>query len=517
MSNWNDILARLLKENLKGPTSAPSTSSHSSRTSAGNSYPSANSFSSDDDWVRTQDIDTSLKDMDARDPRWLVLFMEYFLEMDSTNDDLLFFVRDPDVLADETTNNASLSACAPQDPIFVKRKVNKQMPQLSHIVDWKQTFFLNLIIQLPCTLTVAVCRRLPSVRVKRDIEEEGVEMVARGGTGVSGNNKPAQSKSRMVALRRITKRVYAAPYKSRMDVKDAFMHEVSFPYIYYTVNDYESQDLHLPINPHEYLCVELSVVTPLKHRTTPTTTTPTTEDITVPIETDSTPFPVPHGYEKVVLFQGAVPYASLLDVFQQKAAAAAAAAATSGLRRSWGQIAQQQPQSQQYTYRGSTGSITGGDQRVEYIMMRGPHGKGQCQVAIRDNSMVDDNQDVINKNDDDDENDENDDDHSRERDGEERNRSIISNTNSNSGSYSFSDRFKIFTNTVRAGLNAVAGVVASDTDTGLGSGGNVGQNDAATAAKRVESLRCSMTYVNVPWGSIISDLFDRARQKPTAK
>ena len=147
--------------------------------------------------------------------------MEYFLEMDSTNDDLLFFVRDPDVLADETTNNASLSACAPQDPIFVKRKVNKQMPQLSHIVDWKQTFFLNLIIQLPCTLTVAVCRRLPSVRVKREIEEEGVEMVARGGTGVSGNNKPAQSKSRMVALRRITKRVYAAPYKSRMDVKDA--------------------------------------------------------------------------------------------------------------------------------------------------------------------------------------------------------------------------------------------------------------------------------------------------------
>ena len=46
-------------------------------------------------------------------------------------------------------------------PIFVRRKVGKEMPTLSYLVDWKQTFFLNLIVQTTCTLTVSVCKRTP--------------------------------------------------------------------------------------------------------------------------------------------------------------------------------------------------------------------------------------------------------------------------------------------------------------------------------------------------------------------
>jgi len=63
----------------------------------------------------------------------------------SFNDDLLLFVRQP--------HQDNLD----QDPVFVKRKVDSEMPQLSDIVLWKDTFFLNLISQLPCRLTASIC------------------------------------------------------------------------------------------------------------------------------------------------------------------------------------------------------------------------------------------------------------------------------------------------------------------------------------------------------------------------
>ncbi|KAI8838343.1 hypothetical protein BC829DRAFT_39476 [Chytridium lagenaria] len=186
----------------------------------------------------------------------------------TTNDDLLFFVRLQDPSEPEHP-----------EPIFVKRKVNKTMPSLTELIDWKQTFFLNLIIQLPCTLTVAVCRRSStnadgpkkkSLLTKASSErvvvvggatssttgEEGTELqsaartelkpgeapgspygsnASLGKSGSPGSSPKPTPRSRMIALRRITKKVYAAPYKSRMDIKDAFMNEISYPLVYYTV------------------------------------------------------------------------------------------------------------------------------------------------------------------------------------------------------------------------------------------------------------------------------------------
>ena len=58
-------------------------------------------------------------------------------------------------------------------------------------VRWKETLYLNLLVQLHCELTVAVCTKL--------IGQDG--------------------RSTMQAQRHVTKRVYASPSKTRMDKK----------------------------------------------------------------------------------------------------------------------------------------------------------------------------------------------------------------------------------------------------------------------------------------------------------
>jgi hypothetical protein len=245
-----------------------------------------------------------------------------------------------------------------------------ELPPLDHVVDWKQTFFLNLISQLPCNLTVAVCekitstspatsalpvnaapsqaqrtpttsahsmakkdtllpastssellsnhqttipipRKLNSVASLSSLNSSSRQNVQnnsptpttnadtatqRLGTSAPANllfaspssntpttlansakkhpplhnpflesaspklpstdapkltlpeippaqhhqplqqSEPPQIKTRMSAKKRIVKKVYSAPYKSRMDVKDALMNECSFPLVYYTVS-----------------------------------------------------------------------------------------------------------------------------------------------------------------------------------------------------------------------------------------------------------------------------------------
>lgn len=94
--------------------------------------------------------------------RWKRLFKEFFLadHSDDRNDDLLFFVQ----RADEA-ENGGLGV----DPVFVKRKIKSQKKPLGHpqqeqhlqekeqrlltpaqeaVVLWKDTFFLNVIVQV---------------------------------------------------------------------------------------------------------------------------------------------------------------------------------------------------------------------------------------------------------------------------------------------------------------------------------------------------------------------------------
>ncbi|KAJ3312982.1 hypothetical protein HDV04_002464 [Boothiomyces sp. JEL0838] len=263
--------------------------------------------------------------------------MEFFIDAKhEVVDDLLFFVRQY-----VPSHKSSTGSINDQDPVLVKRRVAGQTPALTDVIDWKQSFFLNLISQLPCTLTVSICTR-------SNIEE------------TKNSNGELQKKNAMIASKRITRKVYAAPYKSRMDVKDALMNECSYPLVYYTVNDFEMDSLHLQIGPGEYLCAELSVTIP--NESTSEAYVKATELVSkITLEEDTDPFPLPKNHQKVILFQGAVPFKSLSDVYMQKGVAAA-----HQVKQGWGRLADP--------------TLVG--PRTEYILMRGPQGKGQCQGTI---------------------------------------------------------------------------------------------------------------------------------------
>lgn len=80
--------------------------------------------------------------------RWRQLFHELFVsdQSDDRNDDLLFFVQR---VSDEV-ENGGLGV----DPVFVKRKVKGTdgreilTPEQEDVVLWKDTFFLNVIVQV---------------------------------------------------------------------------------------------------------------------------------------------------------------------------------------------------------------------------------------------------------------------------------------------------------------------------------------------------------------------------------
>lgn len=65
-------------------------------------------------------------------------------QSDDTNDDLLFYVQ----RASDEVQNGGLGV----DPVFVKRKVKGGQrvltPEQESVVLWKDTFFLNVIVQV---------------------------------------------------------------------------------------------------------------------------------------------------------------------------------------------------------------------------------------------------------------------------------------------------------------------------------------------------------------------------------
>ncbi|KAF9355469.1 hypothetical protein BGX34_010462, partial [Mortierella sp. NVP85] len=211
MSNLRTILTRLVRENLHGPI-------------AHKTDPAAKQKEqrplSQGKMAEPTEGEEPEEDLDAHDPRWRQLFQEFFLSehSDDRNDDLLFFVQRTTQL--EIENG--------MEPVFVKRKVHGistaassegtpsrhgsrsgrvtsvSWQQLLTVeqernVLWKDTFFLNVIVQLPCKLTVAVYNRVTETHP------------------VTGATKVSMTPTR----KQITKRVYALPTKSRVDVKEA--------------------------------------------------------------------------------------------------------------------------------------------------------------------------------------------------------------------------------------------------------------------------------------------------------
>ncbi|KAG0198662.1 hypothetical protein BGX33_012193 [Mortierella sp. NVP41] len=379
MSNLRAILDRLVQENLHGPidpgTQQEALKNHAIRQAASSTPrgPHADPYR---DYRESQRHDI---DLDAHDPRWKQLFHELFVsdQSDDRNDDLLFFVQR---IPDEVENGG-----VGVDPVFVKRKVKGigreiLTPEQEDVVLWKDTFFLNVIVQLQCKLTVAVCSRVSET-----------------------NPATGTTKTSMTCTRKhVSKRVYASPTKSRMDVKEESV-ECSWPLIYYVIDDFEDSFEQLMVRDNEYLCVELAVTVPTARTAGyPTATThhssgpyppsnPSSSSAPLTLNTshhgrnrgmthDSNwnppqsptgdglqpgrPFPgtSARGGNKITLFQGAAGFQSLLGIYQQKAASKV------GRRFKLGP----------HTV------------PTEFVMMRGPGGRGHAQVAITASNVRDD-------------------------------------------------------------------------------------------------------------------------------
>ncbi|CAG8708031.1 15067_t:CDS:2 [Rhizophagus irregularis] len=389
MAHLQLILDRLISENLHGPISATPNSAVTSHQRMFRSPGSQPELFSD-------------QDLDAGDPRWPNLFEEFFLvNSDTKNDDLLFFVRQTH------SENENL------DPVFVKRKTTpNSLPPLDDAVLWKETFFLNLIVQLPCKLTVAVCTRTPN----------------------DNSNGPNQKTSMTCSKKHVSKRVYALPTKSRMDVKETSM-ECSYPLIYYVIDDYEDMFEHLIVTDGEYLCVELA----------------------------------PSNDSKITLFQGAASYSNLLEIYKQKAA-------------------------NKLNKRFKMGPVT---PPTEYIMMRGPGGKGHAQVAITASSLDEANEDNF-------------------LDITTSESNFVSSINANSDiePWNFNSGNSSNTLTINNGKTTIRNPQRSTSSNSFfQSLKRLSQSITDKSSSDPESLKCCMTFVNVPWTSIITDLITYARKK----
>lgn len=254
------------------------------------------------------------------------------------------------------------STLSSDGPIFVKRKTkDNRVPELNEIVQWKETFFLNLLIQMPFEMCVSVCQKPLSV-----------EQLA-----PYSPSAPIASR-RMLVRKTVSKPVFANPNRSRMDKKSS-KNEITYPTLYFCVNDFEDVFEDVIVRETEYLCVELSMMIPMSAAVA-TAAKPTTsgdgndyEDGTGGYDTDATnattttlPAQLPSEVVRVTLFQGAVPFSALLDVFQSKYKENPLVKSFQRLSRSLGGH--------------STDETT---QDTHYITMRGPGGKGHAQVAIR--------------------------------------------------------------------------------------------------------------------------------------
>ncbi|CAG8633294.1 14208_t:CDS:2 [Acaulospora colombiana] len=299
MNHLKVILDRLIDENLLSTSGSSATSQH--RVLRPEVY---------GDFEQNDEKDPDIEEIE--EPRWKDLFEEYFLDNnDNKHDDLLFFVR---------KDNSE------DDPVFVKRKPNQRGVKdldVNDTVLWKETFLLNLIVQLPCKLTVAVCTRS------------------------TDNSNELNPKTSMICSRKhVSKRVYALPTKSRMDIKESSM-ECSYPLIYYVIDDYEEMFEHLIVTQGEYLCVELAA----------TITNKSDDDDLSDRDNESS-----DGYYNE---SGAAPYSALVDIYKQKAAG-------------------------KLNRRFKMGPVT---PPTEYVMMRGPSAKGHAQVAITASSLDEINDD----------------------------------------------------------------------------------------------------------------------------
>ncbi|BFZ04307.1 hypothetical protein BsWGS_07347 [Bradybaena similaris] len=223
---------------------------------------------------------------------WPDVFSQYYLNggtsPDDNRDDMLFYIRKNP----ELKNRHGLI----QPLVEVYRRDSKRLPaQDEPTIDWEETVYLNLILhQFEYTVTCGLCTR----------------------TG----------EQNLQILKKFSQRVYPSPSKRSMDSKGTH-EEITYPNIFFTVDDFEEVFQDLIVRDSESVAVEL-----------------TARD--------------KQGLFAGVLFLGSVKYDALKRVYDSRASL-----------------------TQKLTQRMTMGLIKN-KKRVEFMKMRGPRGKGCAEMAV---------------------------------------------------------------------------------------------------------------------------------------
>ncbi|XP_062582134.1 uncharacterized protein KIAA0930 homolog [Saccostrea cucullata] len=230
--------------------------------------------------------------MDDSTSFWTDLFTKYFIDPsrvpDDQRDDMLFYVR--------KTHNPKNKSFTFRPEIEVYRRDSKTLPSLEDkTIDWEETVYMNIIShQLVYTATCAVCTRT--------------------------------SEQHLQILKKFSQRVYPSPSKRRMDDKGT-EEELTYPNIYFTVDNFEEAFGDIMVRDGEMVCVELTA-------------------------TDR------HGRVQGVIFLGSVRYEVLKKVYDARLSLTSKMMQTMSL----GMIKQ--------------------NKRVEFVRMRGPKSKGHAEIAV---------------------------------------------------------------------------------------------------------------------------------------
>ncbi|CAL1284038.1 unnamed protein product [Larinioides sclopetarius] len=220
---------------------------------------------------------------------WTDFFVQHFLRHCDDRDDMLFFVRKHE------KRGGSRYIPKFETAIEVFRKDSRKLPIRDPDIDWEETVYLNLILQeFEYTLTCAVCTRT--------------------------------SPKELQILKKNSQRVYASPSRRSMDCKGE-MEEISYPNIFFTIDNYDEVFEDIIVRDGEMVCVEL-------------------------VAADK------EGALQRVIFLGSIHYEAVKRVYDARASLSSKFAQKVSL--GWYQ----------------------GQQRLEFVRMRGPSGKGHAEMAV---------------------------------------------------------------------------------------------------------------------------------------
>ncbi|VDM44183.1 unnamed protein product [Toxocara canis] len=228
--------------------------------------------------------------------RWAKIFSDFILgnvhctsdKCSAHSDDMLWYVP---MQQRASPNSFYIGPGGGQLQVY-RRQSPKQPAPSDSGVNWEETVCLNLILQqLDFHVTCAVCTKT--------------------------------SPQNLQILRKNCQRVYPSPSRRRMDSKGE-CEEITFPKIYFAIDDFEQIFSDVIVRDGECVCVELVAHDRYKSR-------------------------------EAVIFLGSIRYEVLKQVYDTRAST---------------------------TWHWAQKFISSSQRRQEFVRMRGPHGKGYAEMAV---------------------------------------------------------------------------------------------------------------------------------------